>query len=181
MSRSTVLICHSNISPWFDKDQTSDTGRDCSSPCWWQVICTNIPPRHDTYCLWSRYSNIYLVVRSFHSWTLDATQLQNALFNRFFNKNETFWTQFNKQCVYMENLLACCHRNIFVMPIYSYWATDDNFSLIFFCFYFQVREEGLHKLWQGVTPAVYRHLGMWLFPGQRSCNLLFWMLKQSRM
>jgi len=24
-------------------------------------------------------------------------------------------------------------------------------------------EEGLHKLWQGVTPAIYRHIGISLF------------------
>jgi len=35
-------------------------------------------------------------------------------------------------------------------------------------------EEGLHKLWQGVTPAIYRHIGMPVFILQVKC-LLMWL------
>ena len=28
-----------------------------------------------------------------------------------------------------------------------------------FCLFFSATEEGVHKLWQGVSPALYRHIG----------------------
>lgn len=33
----------------------------------------------------------------------------------------------------------------------------------FFLLIAAVMEEGLHKLWQGVTPAIYRHIGKSIF------------------
>jgi len=35
-------------------------------------------------------------------------------------------------------------------------------------------EEGLHKLWQGVTPAIYRHIGKSIFIFVSKCLALLY-------